>query len=324
MNLLQNYCVIKSFPNFDKCGFDMDMYNSQFKTANVIIYASSKEVSYPEHWGPLSIKCAFKGKEFYKVNNCNYAVADENYLLINDGNNYSSYIDSVAAVDSFTINFSPSFVEEFMDSISETDEELLTSFKLFDKNNNVEIIERLYLHDDSVSPVIFRMKQLTKEDFDSNKGEIEELYFLLFEKLLNKQKATLNEVSRVQAFKKSTQMEIYKRLYRAKDYIDSCYEEEISIRHLATVCWLNQSYFLRQFKKYFRISPLQYIISKRMEAAKRILEKDAFVPISEVCTQVGYNDISSFSRLFKGFYDSSPEKYQRMHHNKTVTPKWTA
>ncbi len=320
MNLLQNCCVIKSFPNFDKSGFDMYTYNSQFKTANVIIHASSKEVSYPEHWGPLSIKCAFKGKEFYRVNNCNYAVADENYLVINDGNHYSSYIDSIAEVESFTINFSQSFVKEFMESANETDEALLANFRNFDNNNNVEIIERLYLHDDSVGPVIFRMLQLTEEDFDGNEGQIEELYFLLLERLLHKQKATLNEVSRIQAVKKSTQIELYKRLYRAKDYIDSCYEEEITIQHLATVCWLNQSYFLRQFKKYFRISPLQYIISKRMEAAKRMLEKDAFMPISEVCTQVGYSDISSFSKLFKGFYNSSPEKFRMLHHNKIVNP----
>ena len=324
MNSQQNYCVIKSFPDFNKRGFDMDTYNSQFKTANIIIQAYSKEVSYPEHWGPLSIKCAFKGKEFYKVNNCNYAVADENYLVINDGNNYSSYIDSVAEVESFTINFSPSFVKECMESTNETDESLLTNFRDFGNNNNVEIIERRYFHDHSVSPVIFRMLQLTEEDFNSNQGQIEELYFLLFERLLHKQKATLNEVSRVQAVKKSTQMELYKRLYRAKDYIDSCYEEEISIRNLATVCWLNQSYFLRQFKKYFRISPLQYIVFKRMEAAKRMLEKDASMPISEVCTQVGYSDVSSFSKLFKGFYNSSPEKFKKMHHNKIVNPAWTA
>ena len=222
------------------------------------------------------------------------------------------------------LNFYPSFVEEFMESVNKTDETLLTNFRNFYNNKNVEIIERLYLHDDSVSPIIFRILQLTEGDFHSNQGQIEELYFLLFEKLLYKQKATLNEVIRVQAVKKSTQMELYKRLYRAKDFIDSCYGEEISIRHLATVCWLNQSYFLRQFKKYFGISPLQYTLSKRMEAAKRMLEKDAFMPISEVCTQVGYSDVSSFSKLFKGFYNLSPGKFQKMHHYKIVSPVWTA
>ena len=302
----------------------MDAYNSQFKTANVIIQANSKEVSYPEHWGPLSIKCAFKGKEFYRVNNCNYAVADENYLVINDGNNYSSYINSDTEVESFTINFSSPFIKEFTESANETGEALLFNFRDFNSNNNVEIIERLYLHDDFVSPVIFRMMQLTEEDFNNNHGQIEELYFLLFERLLHKQRATLNEVSRVQAVKKSTQMELYKRLYRAKDFIDSSYNEDISIQDLANVCWLNQSYFLRQFKMYFKISPHQYVVSKRMEAAKGMLERDASMPISEVCTQVGYIDVSSFSKLFKAFYKSSPEKFQRMHHNKMVNPTWTA
>ena len=82
------------------------------------------------------------------------------------------------------LNFYPSFVEEFMESVNKTDETLLTNFRNFYNNKNVEIIERLYLHDDSVSPLIFEMLQLTKENFENNEGKIEELYFLLFEKIL--------------------------------------------------------------------------------------------------------------------------------------------
>lgn len=318
MNFDRNYNIISSFPDFQQKGFDMESYNRQFKSANVIIHAKANKVSYPEHWGPLSIKCAFKGKEFYKVNNCLYSVHDENYLVINDGNNYSSFIDSESEVKSFTINFSPLFVKELIESINEPDEMQLTNFNNFSKRNQIEIIEKLYLHDNSISPLIFQMLALTEDDFDNNINQIEELYFLLFERLLLEQKCIMTEIRNVQAVKLSTQMELYKRLCRAKDYINSCYEKEISLQDLANVCLLNKSYFLRQFKIYFKTTPHQYIISERMKAAKRLLEKDPSKPISKVCVEVGYTDICSFSRLFKSYYNSSPQKFQRAHHTSTI------
>ena len=310
MNFDRNYNMISAFPDFLRKDFDMESYNRQFKSANVIIHARSSNVSYPEHWGPLSIKCAFKGSEFYGLNNCLYAVNDENYLMINDGNNYSSFIDADSAVESFTINFSPLFVKELMESIIEPDETLLTNFTNFSNRNNIEIIEKLYAHDSAVSPVIFQLLALTKDDFDKNINQIEELYFLLFERLVFKQKTCMEEIKNVQAIKLTTRLELYKRLHRAKDFIDSCYTKEISLQDLGNVCLLNKSYLLRQFKKYFKMTPGQYIILKRMDAAKQLLEKKNDRSVSDICLQVGYSDLSSFSRLFKKHYKYSPEKYQ--------------
>src|ERR1017187_10556117 len=98
--------LIKSFPDFNVTGFDINEYNKKFKENNVIIHASSRSVSYPEHWGCLSVKCAFHGNESYQAGNRFYTVNDTNYLVLNEGTIYSSYIYSEFPVESFTINFS--------------------------------------------------------------------------------------------------------------------------------------------------------------------------------------------------------------------------
>ncbi|MEP6710775.1 MAG: AraC family transcriptional regulator [Ferruginibacter sp.] len=309
MHFDKSYNLVKIFPDFFQKDFDMELYNRQFKSANVIIQAKAKKVNYPAHWGPLSIKCAFKGKEFYELNNCMYAVNDQNYLVINEGSRYSSFIDSHSEVNSFTLNFSPLFVKESMESMVEPDEKLLADYSNFSNRNHIDIVERLYTHDCTVSPLVFKILALT-EDFEKNINQVEELYFSLFEQLIFKQKSNLTEIRNVQAIKHSTQMELYKRLHRAKDFIDSCYTEDISLDDLAKMCWLNKSYFLRQFKKYFAITPGQYIILKRMQEAKQLLERKSKVSIVEICHQVGYSDLSSFSRLFKNYYRHSPEKYR--------------
>lgn len=88
--------------------------------------------------------------------------------------------------------------------------------------------------------------------------------------------------------------------------------EEVTLEKLASVSLFNQTYFLRQFKNYFGITPGKYLIRRRMEAAKMLLEQNKEVSITEVCLEVGYNDLSSFSKLFKHYFHFSPEHFRKM------------
>jgi AraC-like DNA-binding protein len=107
-------------------------------------------------------------------------------------------------------------------------------------------------------------------------------------------------------------MELYKRLTRAKDYMDSCYTRDISLAELARVSYLNNTYFLRQFRNYYQITPRQYLIRRRMESAREILQTNKKLPITDICSKVGYSDLSSFSKLFKQYYSLSPEQYREL------------
>ena len=312
----QAYNIITSFPDFTVESFDIETYNRQFKESNIIIRADSRQVSYAEHWGPLSIKCAFNGKEFYDVQKCRYAVTDKNYLVINNGNYYSSFIDSDKKVQSFTINFAPAFVQQAIGSLHKSNEGILDNFGNNDRASEPEFHEKLSRHDDTVSPIIFRLLPLA-DNFQNNVNKVEELYTLLLERLLLKQQEIQPEIEAIDSVKSSTKKELYKRLMRAKDYIDSCYSEELSLEYLAEVCCLNQFYLLRHFKSYFKITPRQYIIKKRMEAASQLLVEAAPFSVAEICVLVGYNDPSSFSKLFKQFYCHSPEEYARLNQGRT-------
>ena len=73
------------------------------------------------------------------------------------------------------------------------------------------------------------------------------------EKLLLLNKEVCKEINNVKACKSSTRKELYKRLHYAKDYIDSCYAFEITLHELPLITLMNTAYFLRQFKKYFRM-----------------------------------------------------------------------
>jgi AraC family transcriptional regulator len=300
MHLCDNFFLMNNFPDFHKSGFDIIHYNETFEKKNVIICASSKDVSYPEHWGPLSIKCTLRGTEHYECHNRFYSVNEEHYLILNEGQYYSSYIYSDTATESFTVNFSTEFRQCVLESFQGDFDEY--------QNKSFEFIEKLYKHNDLVSPLLIKLYKASvvkKPDMH----DITEIYYRLLENLLLQQINLRKEVRKINAVKYSTQQELYRRLHFAKDFIHSCYMTEVSIDKLASIACLNKAYFLREFKKYFGITPYQYIIAQRLKAAKKMLETTSY-SITEICFAVGYHDITSFCKLFKKNFHTTPQQYQ--------------
>ena len=87
-------------------------------------------------------------------------------------------------------------------------------------------------------------------------------------------------------------------------------EEELSIVQVATQIYLNPVYFGRVFKNTFHMTFKQYLLQRRMELAKRLLE-DGRTSIGNICEQVGISNPSYFSHLFKEYTGQLPRDYKR-------------
>jgi AraC family transcriptional regulator len=299
--------LINKFPDFAAAGFNLDAYNQSFKQSNIIINAFSADVSYPVHWGCLSVKCAFDGDEIYKLSDRRYAVNDTNYFICNDGEYYSSYIAARQPVESFNLNFSRQFVNTVAQSLLAPDQQLIDQPDLIKTRPN-EFVQKLYRHGDVLSTAIKKLKGLTK-NFDQNKEFIIGQYHVVLNELFLSQYDIQKKIQKITAVKFSTQKELFKRLHYAKDYIESCYMEDITLSQLANVACLNSAYLLRKFKQYFNKTPHQYLIQKRMAIAAGLLAHSG-QPVTEVCFNSGYADLSSFCRLFKKHYQQTPENYR--------------
>jgi AraC family transcriptional regulator len=304
--------IITSFPDFNCSGFNLEEYNRKFVLSNVVIHDETKSVHYPEHWGPLSLKCAFNGNEYFRVNGGEVAINNKNYLILNEGNYYSSRIDSETKVESFSINFSPALIKEMASGLFETDDFNICNYGY--ERKKLVFGEQLYGFDDAMNVMIHELRDIVF-DPSPDKNGIEELYHQILGHLFKQQSQLHKNIGSVPKIRLSTQRELYKRLTRAKDYIDSCYDRDLSLDDLARVCYLNSSYFLRQFKNYYKVTPRQYLIGKRMQAAKEQLESGKRLPITDICSMVGYNDLSSFSKLFKQYFSCSPERYRQLHNH---------
>lgn len=94
-------------------------------------------------------------------------------------------------------------------------------------------------------------------------------------------------------------------------YIDEHLDdEELSIVSVATHVYLNPVYFGRVFKNTFQMTFKKYLLQRRMELAKRLLE-DGRTSIGNICEQVGISNPSYFSHLFKEYTGQLPRDYKR-------------
>ena len=101
------------------------------------------------------------------------------------------------------------------------------------------------------------------------------------------------------------------KLAEVIDYINGNLDKKLSIEELSGMMHLHPNYFIRMFKKNVGVSPLKYINKKRFEKAISLFV-DESLPITEVMTEVGFDDYSSFSSFFKSYSGYSPKKYRKI------------
>ncbi|WP_046174283.1 response regulator transcription factor [Domibacillus indicus] len=98
----------------------------------------------------------------------------------------------------------------------------------------------------------------------------------------------------------------------ARQWINEHLSEPVTIEKIASLVYLNPTYFSEFFKQHTGETVLDYITRKRMEKARALLLASP-MKIYEIASAVGYTDTKYFSRLFKKHYGELPSKYKQDH-----------
>src|SRR6185436_9572265 len=122
----------------------------------LILHASARRHAWRgEGW--LSVKSFSGGRAHYSVGAGHHAVDDDSYLILNHGRSYAIEIDSKTPVESFCVFFSPDFAADALRNTRKLDKALLDTQT--DESNGVEFFEKIYPHDDVVTPALRKLKR---------------------------------------------------------------------------------------------------------------------------------------------------------------------
>ena len=92
-------------------------------------------------------------------------------------------------------------------------------------------------------------------------------------------------------------------------YINEQLDRSISLAELADVIQMSPHYFASLFKQSTGITPHQYVTKCRLERAKQLLARDE-LSIVEVCHQLGYQNQSHFTKVFRKHLGITPKAYK--------------
>jgi AraC-like DNA-binding protein len=102
----------------------------------------------------------------------------------------------------------------------------------------------------------------------------------------------------------------FRRLCQARDLLRELREPSPSIADLAREVQISPFHFIRQFEAVFGVTPHQFRIQTRLDTAKRLLAMGHH-SVTDVCMEVGFSSLGSFSALFTRRVGEAPSAYQR-------------
>jgi len=100
-----------------------------------------------------------------------------------------------------------------------------------------------------------------------------------------------------------------RKLCQVRDLIRDCPEQELTLEDLSLEADLSAWHFLRTFRSVFGETPHNFLTRVRLERAKALLTTTSR-PVTEICFDVGFSSLGSFSTLFRRRVGLSPNQFR--------------
>lgn len=246
----------------------------------------------------IEIVIILKGKGHFLINGTDIPITEGNVLLLNPG----TYHRSIPI-------FSHTLTECYL---AFTDVEFINTPKnFFPLFHGQKILGKL---PEKAKKEIFQLcSAMNQESQSRNTGR----YFMLKAYLIQvlclllrfDQQEELSDEHNMKGYEFKSPNKTYV-VQQIMKYMESHYREKISLDQIAENMYLSPFYISKLFKSETGDTPINYLISLRMEKAKELLDRNPSLSIQEAAAQVGYEDAYHFSKLFKKYFGLSPMYYK--------------
>jgi transcriptional regulator GlxA family with amidase domain len=99
-------------------------------------------------------------------------------------------------------------------------------------------------------------------------------------------------------------------LLRARDAMDRTYAQPLDVPTLARIAHVSEAHFIRTFRATFGETPHRYLQRRRVERAMFLL-RESDRSVTDICFDVGFTSLGTFSRTFHEIVGESPTEHRR-------------
>jgi AraC-like DNA-binding protein/mannose-6-phosphate isomerase-like protein (cupin superfamily) len=119
-------------------------------------------------------------------------------------------------------------------------------------------------------------------------------------------------ILRMQTHDSETFVKVNDLFRKAKLYIDKNYAEITGIDDICKNVYISKYYLIHLFKEYTDKTPMQYVLQKKLDIAKKLLSTTT-LPIYSIALRAGYEDSNYFCKVFKRLEHLTPLEYRRIY-----------
>lgn len=253
----------------------------------------------------IEIVYILSGRAIHTVGDKEYEVKNGDITVINTGvpHKFTSIPNSNESFVTYDLMFTPDFVDSTVINMSkfESLKYSLLFFSLFPSNTvaspDMYIPGKLYADYGEIFTRIYR------EFSGKEKGYVEliraytiELIVKIFRDIEKMGTATLSTAQ-------------LKTINEAVQYIEDHYNLKLSVNDIAAKFFLGPDYFRKLFKKATGESVMCFQRKLRIDMACQLLSTTD-MPIKDVCSTIGYDDMKTFYQTFKKVTGKTPKEYR--------------
>lgn len=173
----------------------------------------------------------------------------------------------------------------------------------FDSSENIELTRQLLVNDPLIEQMGLAMMAEVKIGGACSRLYVESMTTALSAHLLRRY------CSQRSVIKQYTGGLPKYKLRQVVEYINTHLEDNLTLSELAAAACISLTYFASLFKESMGITPHQYVMQCRIEKAK-VLLKQGQLTLVEVSLQVGFQNQSHFTRVFKQHTNVTPKVYR--------------
>jgi AraC-like DNA-binding protein len=257
----------------------------------------------PFEWhDSLEIFYTLKGKGRYFIEDKIYTFQKGDIFVIGNNELHKSQLIDGEPFEALIIMFHPKIVR-MLQVNDEVDP--LTIF--YERPPSFSHQMKADIENQAVLDFIF--KQLQTEYEINREGSLRSIVSLL-NWLLIVLKRMYEENKQIYSLNYKYPFKLNDTVSKALDYVNDHFNKDIKLSELAHTLCVSPSYLSREFKRVTGFTIIEFITSKRVRHAKNLLT-NSFLQVTEIASEVGYNNVTHFHWIFKKMVGMSPGEYRK-------------
>lgn len=254
----------------------------------------------------LEISCVPSGSATYHVDSRFYPVEPGDVFILNNTEHHGLILEEGQHINNQVIHFDPSFI---WNSLSNAlDYNFLLIF--FERGENFS--NRLDRNNPATRRIFRLMQEILRECIDQQPC-YELIVKIKLQTIFTEIIRNYDYIDTSKAVKPLHENDI-EQLNAVLEYIDEHLDGEIRLAQLAAIAHVSPAYFSTLFKRFNGLSPVEYIVHKRVQRAIEMI-RCSNASLTTIAMSCGFNNSTNFYKAFRKVTGRTPVSYRQPEEN---------